>query len=119
MNVQIADTEENNATVSAIKSLCNAVGKIYWVGNIIHDNLDKCLRALNMESNNSGWYNPVPTRINGATGIYMINENGTVFTDARIIKEGDKEFRIEYLTGEGMNLFDSLFRQFIEGVESK
>jgi hypothetical protein len=112
----IVDTAENKAVILALKALSNPIGKIYWHGNIVHDTLDKCLRALNNQSNNSGWYNPVPTRINGANGIYMINQNGTIFWEARIIKECDREFRIEYLSKEGDQRFEEIFSKSIEAA---
>lgn len=112
MTAEIAPTEENLATISALQSLCNTVGKIYWTGNTVHDNLDKCLRALNNQSNNSGWYNPIPTRIPKTNGIYMINENGTIFWEARIIKQSENEYLIEYLSNEGGYKFEDLFRNY-------
>ena len=63
----LANTTENNAKVKALKAVENTVGKIFWVGNIIQDNLDKCLVGLNLESTNSGWYNPIAVKINGLT----------------------------------------------------
>jgi hypothetical protein len=110
----IPDTAENRATILALKALSNTIGKIYWHGNTVHDTLDKCLRALNNQSNNSGWYNPIPTRINGANGIYMINESGSIFWEARIIKEGEKQFRIEYLCSDGDRKFEQVFRESME-----
>lgn len=110
----LANTKENNAIVKALKAVQNTVGKIFWVGNTTHDNLDKCLRGLNIYSSNSGWYNPVAVRINGLTGIYMINQDGSLFSEARIIKQHENKYLIEYLTNEGWDKFENLYCQFID-----
>ena len=105
----IANTKENNAKVKALKK----VAETKWVGNTTHENLDKCLTVLNLDSNNSGWYKPTATRINGLTGIYMINQDGSIFCEARVIKEDEKKYKIEYLTMTGWNEFENLYCQFI------
>jgi hypothetical protein len=104
----LANTTENNAKVKALKAVENTVGKIFWVGNNTHDNLDKCLTGLNLDSTNSGWYKPVAVRINGLTGVYMVNQ------EARIIKQDEKKYLIEYLTNEGWNKFENLYCQFVD-----
>lgn len=110
MTTTIANTAENNAKVKALKK----IGQTKWVGNTVHDNLDKCLTAINLDSSNSGWYKPTASRINGLTGIYMINEDGSIFCEARVIKEDDKKFLIEYLRTDAWNEFENLFIQFID-----
>jgi len=114
MKTSIANTKENNAKVKALKKIENTIGKIYWTGNTIHPKLDMCLTALNLDSTNSGWYEPSATRINGLTGIYMINQDGSLFCEARIIKQDEKKYLIEYLTNEGWNQFENFYYQFIE-----
>jgi hypothetical protein len=106
----IANTKENNAKVRALKK----VSETKWVGTTVHESLDKCLTAMNLDSNNSGWYIPTATRINGLTGIFMINQNGSIFCEARVIKEDEKKYRIEYLTTTGWNEFENLCCQFID-----
>ena len=104
-----AETQENEATIKALKKISGTK----WVGNTIHDTLDKCLTAINLNSTNSGWYNPKAKRIPGLTGIYMINQDNSIFCEARIIKESAKQYRIEYLTKTGWNEFERLYCQFI------
>jgi len=94
MKTKLEDTKENNAKVKALKTIQNTAGKIYWNGNTVHDSLDKCLRALNNDSCNSGHYNPIGVRIDSLTGVYMINQDGSLFCEARIIKQSEKEFLI-------------------------
>jgi len=101
-------TKVNNAKVEALKK----IAETKWVGNTIHVDLDACLTAMNLESNNSGWYKPTAIKINGLNGIFMINQDGTIFCDARVIKEGEKKYRIEYMTMTGWNEFENLFSNF-------
>jgi hypothetical protein len=106
-------TSDNNARVIALKKIEISVGEILWTGNVTHDNLDKCLAGLNLNSNNSGWYNPSCVRINGLSGYYMINEDGSLFCESRIIKKGDSEYLIEYLTNKGWNKFEALYSELV------
>ena len=105
--VTLANTPENAAKIEALKVVQNTAGKIYWVGNVVHDSLDKCLTAINLSTFNSGWYNPVGVRINGLTGIYMLNQDGSIFCESRVIKQSDTAYLIEYLTTEGWNYFEN------------
>lgn len=109
----LANTKDNNARVQALKKVSNVVGEINWQGNTVHDSLDKCLAALNLDSNNSGWYTPNAVRINGLSGYYMVNQDGSIFCEARVIKEDEKKFRIEYLSNRAWNEFEALYIQFI------
>ena len=111
---KLANTKENNAIVKALKVVENTVNKIFWTGNTTHDNLDKCLVALNLYSTNSGWYNPFAVKINGLTGYYMVNQDGSLFCEARIIKQDEKKYLIEYLTNDGWNKFENLYCQNLE-----
>ena len=104
-----ANTKENNARVKALKKISGTK----WHGNVIHDSLDKCLTAMNLDSNNSGFYNPLAARIKGLTGIYMINQDGSIFCEARVIKEDEKVFRIEYITNEGWRQFEGYYENFL------
>ncbi|MBK7360727.1 MAG: hypothetical protein IPI96_16190 [Saprospiraceae bacterium] len=45
-------------------------------------------------------------------GIYMVNQDGSIFCEARIIKDGDKKFKIEYLSTNGWSEFENLYLQF-------
>ena len=101
-------TAENNNIVKALKK----IAETKWVGNITHDSLDKCLVAINTYSGiNSGWYNPVAVKINGLTGIYMVNQSGNLHFESRIIKQDNDKFLIEYLSDSGYNQFESIYRE--------
>ena len=104
------NSKENSAIVKALKK----VKETQWTGNTTQDRLDKCLAGLNLESNNSGWYNPKAIKINGLTGIFMVNENNTIYYDARIIKESEDVFRIEYMTNQGFRNFEAFYCEFLE-----
>ena len=106
----IANTKENNAKVKSLKK----ISETKWVGNTVHENLQYCLTAINLESSNSGAYNPLATRIKGLIGIFMINQDGSIFCEAKVIKDGEKKFRIEYLSNTGWNEFENFYCQFID-----
>ena len=106
----LAKTTENNATVKALKKIAGTK----WTGTTIHTNLDACLTAINLGSTNSGWYKPSASRIDGLTGIYMINQDGSIFCEARVIKESEKEYKIEHMTMEGWNEFENFYGQFMD-----
>lgn len=94
--------EQNKNRIAALKT----IAETKWVGNTVHTTLDKCLTALNLDSCNSGWYTPKAIRINGLTGIFMVNQDGSIFCEARIIKESNTAYRIEYMTNAGWNEFE-------------
>ena len=106
----ISKTTENNAKVKALKK----IAETKWTGTTIHTDLDACLTALNLDSTNSGWYKPTATKIDGLTGLFMINQDGSIFCEARVIKEDDKKFKIEYMTMTGWNEFENLYCKFID-----
>lgn len=106
----IANTKENNVKVKALKK----ISQTKWIGNTMHESLDNCLTGLNLDSTNSGWYKPTATRIDGLVGIFMVNQDGSIFCEARIIKEGEKSYRIEYLTMAGWNEFENFYCEFID-----
>ena len=99
----------NNAKVKALKK----ISETKWVGNTIHDSMEKCLVGLNLDSTNSGAYLPSAVKINGVTGFFMTNEDGSLFCEARVIKEDNNKFRIEYLTTSGWNEFEKLYYTFL------
>ena len=109
----LKNTPENNAKIKALKQLEKTIGKIFWTGNVTHDNLEKCLVGLNLDSTNSGWYKPVAVRINGLTGVYMVNQDGSLFCEARVIKK-EENYLIEYLTNSGWNKFENLYCNFLD-----
>jgi hypothetical protein len=106
----IANTKDNNAKVSALKK----IAETKWIGNTVHANLETCLTAINLDSNNSGWYKPAAIRINGLIGMFMINQDGSIFCEARIVKESEKEFRIEYMTISAWNEFENNYSNLID-----
>ena len=113
--VTLANTKENNVKVQALKKISGTK----WVGNTIHETLNACLVGINIESRNSGWYNPTGIKINGLAGLYMINQDGSLFFEARVIKEGEKKFRIEYLTSEAWNEFANIYCKLIDENKNK
>ena len=107
--MKYSDTKNNQAI---IKSLSKINGT-KWVGNTTFKNITDCLVAINLQTTNSGWYNPTSSRLPKVKGIFLINENGTIFPEARIIKNKDS-YLIEYLSLAGWNEFEDLYCEFIE-----
>jgi len=105
----LQQNKTNFALIEALKKISN----FEWVGNTTHDTLEKCLTAINLSSTNSGWYNPEAVKINGLTGIFMLNENKSIFTEARIIKEDEKKFKIEYITNKGYYQLEELYEKYL------
>ena len=106
----LANTKDNKAKVKALRK----ISETKWTGTTIHNNLDKCLTAMNLDSNNSGWYLPIAIRIKGLNGIFMINEDGSLFCEARVIKESQEKYRIEYMTTTGWNEFENLYCEYLD-----
>jgi hypothetical protein len=103
-------TPENKAKVSALK----IVKETQWVGEVTHDTVNKALTAINLfQGTNSGWYNPVAIRLDGVKGIFMINENGGLNFESRIIKT-EKGCRIEHLTNDGYNAFENKYNEILQ-----
>lgn len=104
------NTAENNAKVNALK----AVKETQWVGNLTFENIETCLRSMSMNTMNSGWYNPKALRIAGLQGIYMINEDGGLYFEQRIIKVSNNEYRVESLSNSGFNVFENKYLELVD-----
>ena len=111
MKPTLSNTKENNAKVKALKKVANTK----WAGTTIHDTMDKCLTAICLFCGvNSGYYTPTAVRVNGVTGWFMVNEDGSLFCEARVIKEAEKKYRIEYMTNDAWSEFESNYIRFME-----
>jgi hypothetical protein len=99
-------TTENIKIVSALKN----ISETKWVGNVTHDSLDKCLTAINLYSTNSGWYAPKCVKISGLSGMYLVNQDGSLFFDQRVIKLDEKKYLIEFLSNAGFDEFENNYR---------
>ena len=104
------NAKENNAIVKALR----LVPEIKWTGNTVHDTMDKCLVGINLGTLNSGWYDPIAIQIKGVTGWFMVNQDGTIFPEARVVKESENRYRIEYMTNSAWRDFENKYRKFIE-----
>jgi hypothetical protein len=100
----LKNTPENTAIVEALKK----TKEVHWTGEITHDNIDKCLTAINLYQRvNSGWYKPTAIRLKGVNGIFMINEDGRLNWESRILKVDNDTYKIENLSNEGYNNFEN------------
>jgi hypothetical protein len=107
----LKNTKENNAKVSALKT----IRQTKWVGETTHDTLDKALTAINLfQGMNSGWYTPKAVRLPGVQGIFMVNEDGSLHAESRVIKLEDKVYRIEHLSNSGYKEFEEKFFEVLE-----
>lgn len=43
----------------------------------------------------------------------MVNEDGSIFCECRIIKEDENKFRIEYMTNQAWNEFEINYINFL------
>lgn len=101
----------NEIYVKALKEIQNKVGKIYWIERVSFEHIEACLVSIRNNSLNSGWYNPKAVKIPGLVGFYMLNEDGSLFCESRIVKKDEKYFAIEEMTAEGWNEFEILVRE--------
>lgn len=106
----LKNTKENIAKAAALKT----VKETQWVGEVTHDTIDKALIGVNLyQGMNSGWYNPVAVRLNGIKGVFMINEDGGLNFESRIIKT-DKGYKIEHLTNEAYDFVESKYLEILD-----
>jgi hypothetical protein len=103
----LKNTKENAAIISTLKG----INETKWVGNTTHPKLSQCLAAINLHTFNSGWYLPAAVRVNGLRGLYLVNQDGSLCWEFRVIESGDS-FRIESLSDSGMNEFEKRCSQF-------
>jgi hypothetical protein len=101
----------NAQTNQKIAEALRNINGTKWVGNTTHPNIDFCLTAMNLQTMNSGHYRPKAVRVNGLKGIYMLNEDGILNPEMRIIKEDDNKYKIEYITLDGFNEFERNFNK--------
>ena len=107
----LENTAENNAKVSALKT----IKETQWVGELTHDTIDKCLTAINLfQGTNSGSYSPSAIRLSGVQGIFMVNEDGGLNFEARIIKVSDNKYRMEHLSNSGYDVFENKYIEILE-----
>ena len=109
---KLANTIENKAKIEALKT----IKQTQWTGEVSHPTVQECLTALNLFAGvNSGWYNPSAVRIAGLTGIFMINEDGSLFIESRVIKT-DNGFKIEHMSNSAYNSFEEKYFEIIDNA---
>jgi len=100
----------NKIVIEAIKN----VKEVHWVGNTKHNTLDKCLVAINLYQRvNSGWYTPKPIKIKGYKGYFVVNEDGRIGFESRILKISNNEFLIEHLSSDGYKTFEDNYYKLV------
>lgn len=101
----LANTTKNNNLIKALKT----VNSCKWAGSTSFDDIDRCLRSIGLQTLDSGNYTPTPIKLKGMTGIYLVNEDGSLNYEFRILNE-DTKFTIESLTMSGYNDFEQAYR---------
>ena len=97
----LKNTKENKALIESLKK----VNETDWVGNIEFQTLDEAVRIVNARSMNSGWSNPLPFTIKGLTGMFISNDEGSLFYDNRITKT-ETGYLVEEMTMQAFNKFE-------------
>ena len=106
----LKSTPENNAKVAALK----AIKEVHWVGEVTHNSIENALTAINLfQGTNSGWYKPQAVRLGGVQGIFMVNEDGGLNFESRIVKT-EKGYKIEHLSNAGYEAFESKYFQTLD-----
>ena len=102
-------TTQNKIFIQVLKK----IKETDWVGNTIHKDLEPCLTAINLSCRrNNGWYIPKPIRIKGLNGIFLLNEDGGLLCDYRILKD-ERGYLIETLTMSAFNKFEKMYSELI------
>lgn len=108
---KLKSTLETKTKIEVLKTIKDT----QWYGDTTHDSIETCLTAINLyQGTNSGWYNPKAVMIDGIQGIYMINEDGGLNFESRIIKEDENIYRIEHLTNDGYNDFENKYLEIMQ-----
>ena len=87
----------------------------FWVGKLEYlPSLYECLLRINMRTTNSGFYKPEAINIKGMNGYFLINQDGSIFWESRVLKLDENKFLIEHLTNEGCRVFENEYRALID-----
>ena len=101
-------TPSNLAKIEALKK----VQENQWEDSCTHDTLEKALVGVSLYSDlNSGWYKPVAVKIKDVQGIFMMNEDGGLNFESRVIEVQGEGFKIQHLTMAAYNAFEKNFEQ--------
>tara|TARA_R110000782_G_C14501200_1_gene378637 strand:- start:192 stop:518 length:327 start_codon:yes stop_codon:yes gene_type:complete len=106
---ELKNTKENEVFIKILKSM----KETDWVGNLRFEDLETCLISVNMNiGKNGGQYTPSPIRLKGISNILVVNQDGSLCYDYRIIKE-ENSFLIETLTIDAFNKFEKKYCELI------
>lgn len=105
----LKNTTENKILIEILKK----IKETDWVGNSIFETIEHCLTSINLESGrNSGWYNPSVIRLKGISGIFLVNEDGSLLYDFRVFKT-EKGYLKETLSMSSYNKFEEMYHKLI------
>jgi predicted GNAT superfamily acetyltransferase len=104
---------ENKAIIEALKE----VATDGWKDSATHATMEAALVAVNDASGiNSGWYNPKAVKVEGLEGFFMVNENGGLWYESRII-EASNGFTIQNMTLKAFNEFEANLGKHLDRLE--
>ena len=105
----LKNTKDTNVRVKCLMM----VKENQWAGNNTFSDLESALQSIKLSSFNSGWYKPTAVKINGLSGLFMINEDGSLFYDKRITKLNDGTFLVEEMSLTAFNDFEKKYCELI------
>ena len=104
----LKNTQKNSLLIECLKKISDNS----WEGNTTHYTVEDCLTVINFKGyKNSGWYKPSAVAIKGVDGLFMVNQDGSLCFDFRVVKVAENQFKVESMTLQGINEFENLFRQ--------
>ena len=107
---------DNDIIVKILKELENSAGRIYWIDGLTFNSIDLCLASINMNSCNGGFYKPKAFRVKNVNGLFLKNEDGSIFFESRIKKIKSDEFIIENLSSDGFLFFEKRYSELLNGT---
>lgn len=108
----MTNSKENAATIKALKELTSDA----WSDTATHQTIEAALVAINYSCGiNSGWYNPKAVNIKGLEGSFMINKDGSLWYESRIVKTS-AGFTVQNMTMQAFNKFESHFINCLDNL---
>lgn len=103
----LKNTNENRVFATILKT----IKETDWCGNTVHNDIESCLVAINLGTKiNGGFYKPTAITLKGINGYFMVNKDGSLLYDYRVIKT-EKGYLIETLTSAGFNKFEKMYSE--------
>jgi hypothetical protein len=99
----------NDENSFRVQKALKAPKETQWVGEITFSRLDEALRSIILHTLNSGLSELNHTRVPGVKGVFLLNNDNSIFWEARAIKTCKDEFKIEWLSDSGYAAFENAY----------